>query len=179
MAQTLRLTLVTAMVSPPTRIQTTDGHVALNAWTNILAQCNSSAGRTTPGSAVSWIDSGSTYAAGQVTCITVANNSTVTIGNTVLTGKTSAPSGQAQWLCGVSATADAIALKNCINANTTLLPNFLATNPSVGVVTITCIGNVIGVVGNTVQLSSSDGTNLAVVGFTGGVNDTGVKTYTY
>lgn len=178
MAQTIRFTIVTSLVSPPTRIQTTDGHVAMNSSANLINAANSGA-RVTPGSFTSWIDSGSTYASGQVTCVTVANNSTVTIGTVVLTGKTSAPSGTSQWLCGVSATADAIALKNCINANASLSPYFLATNPSVGVVTITAIGNVLGVVGNFVILASSDGTNLPVVAFTSGVNDTGVKTYSF
>lgn len=56
----------------------------------------------------------------------MANNDTVTIGGVVLTGKTSAPSGQAQFLVGVSAAADGAALIACINAHTSLKGYFLA-----------------------------------------------------
>lgn len=66
----------------------------------------------------------------------LSNNDTVTIGNVVLTGKTAAPSGQSQFLCGVSAAADGAALVACINAHTGLKGSFLASGAST--VTITC-----------------------------------------
>lgn len=115
-----------------------------------------------------------TRAHGQVTCVTVGNNATVTIGNVVLTGKTSAPSGQAQFLCGVSATADAAALVAIINAHTTLSTWVVASNLA-GVVTITALDY--DTRGNAYGLASSDGTNLAVVGFSAGVLDSNSITY--
>ena len=66
----------------------------------------------------------------------LSNNDTVTIGNVVLTGKTVAPSGQSQFLCGVSAAADGAALVACINAHTGLRGSFLASGTST--VTIQC-----------------------------------------
>jgi len=66
----------------------------------------------------------------------LSNNDTVTIGNVVLTGKTVAPSGQSQFLCGVSAAADGAALVACINAHTGLKGSFLASGTST--VTIQC-----------------------------------------
>jgi hypothetical protein len=124
------------------------------------------------------IDQNTTAASGTVTCVTVANNSTVTIGNQTLTGKTAAPSGQNQFLCGVSATADALALKNCINAHSTLSQYMLATS-ALGVVTITMIGPALGVIGNQFKLTSSDGTNLAVVAFASGADDSTAKTFSF
>lgn len=115
-----------------------------------------------------------TRATATVTCITVGNNATVTIGNVVLTGKTSAPSGQAQFLCGVSATADALALSTIINAHTTL-STWVSAAPVAGVITLTAIDY--DTRANAYALTSSDGTNLAVVGFTGGVLDSNSITY--
>lgn len=109
-----------------------------------------------------------TRATATVTCITVGNNATVTVGNVVLTGKTSAPSGQAQWLCGVSAGADALALATCINAHSTLSTWVSAANVS-GVMTITALDY--DTRANAYALTSSDGTNLAVTAFSGGVAD--------
>ena len=59
----------------------------------------------------------------------LSNNDTVTIGNVVLTGKTVAPSGQSQFLCGVSAAADGAALVACINAHTGLRARFSRAAP--------------------------------------------------
>lgn len=115
-----------------------------------------------------------TQATATVTCITVGNNATVTIGNVVLTGKTSAPSGQAQFLCGVSATADALALSTIINAHTTL-KIWVSASPVAGVMTLTAVDY--DTRGNAYALTSSDGTNLAVVAFSGGVLDTSSTTY--
>lgn len=115
-----------------------------------------------------------TQATATVTCVTVANNSTVTIGNVVLTGKTSSPSGQAQFLCGVSATADAAALVAIINAHTTL-STWVSAGSVAGVVTLTALDY--DTRANAYALTSSDGTNLAVVGFSGGVLDSKSVTY--
>lgn len=135
-----------------------------------------------PGSFSTWIDANAVAATGTVTTTaSVANNATVTIGNVILTGKTGTVTGQAQWKCGVSANADATALAACINANTNLNTLFSAAALS-AVVTITCIGTVsgstLGAIGNMIILASSDGTNLAVVAFSGGVNDSGFIVYT-
>jgi phage tail sheath gpL-like len=99
-------------------------------------------------------------ASGTVTCASVADADTVTVGKIVLTAKTS-PSGAAQWARGVSNTADAAALAACINAHTTLNKLVSATS-SGAVVTITT--NAKGTIGNQVGLSSSSGTTLAVTG---------------
>lgn len=115
-----------------------------------------------------------TRATATITCVTVANNSTVTIGNVVLTGKTSAPSGNAQFLCGVSATADAAALVAIINAHPTL-SLLVSSAPVAGVITLTALDY--DTRANAYGLSSSDGTNLAVVGFSGGVLDSNSVTY--
>lgn len=50
----------------------------------------------------------------------IANNETFTIGSVVLTGKSSAPSGESQFLCNVSAAADGAALVAAINAHSKL-----------------------------------------------------------
>lgn len=115
-----------------------------------------------------------TQATATITCVTVGNNATVTIGNVAMTGKTSAPSGQAQFLCGVSATADGAALAVKINAHTTL-STWLSAASAVGVVTLTVLDY--DTRGNAYALTSSDGTNLALVGFTGGVTDASVQTF--
>lgn len=99
-------------------------------------------------------------ASGTVTCASVADADTVTLGKIVLTAKTS-PSGSAQWARGVSNTADAAALAACINAHTTLSTLVSATSAA-AVVTITA--NARGSVGNHIGLASSSGTTLAVTG---------------
>ena len=60
----------------------------------------------------------------------IANNDTVTIGSVVLTGKSSAPSGESQFLCAVSAAADGAALVACINAHSKLKGLVLASGTS-------------------------------------------------
>lgn len=100
----------------------------------------------------------------------VANNSTITVNNVVFTGKTSAPSGPNQFLCGVSGLVDALAFALILNAN--------PSNNISGVVTASATGTVLTIVSsdydyraNCYALTSSDGTNLAVVGFLGGAPD--------
>lgn len=114
-------------------------------------------------------------AVGKVTCVTITNNSTVTIANVVLTAKSSAPSGNAQFLSGVSATADAAAMVVIINAHPVLSLLVLATS-ALGVVTLTALDY--DARANAYGLASSDGTNLAITqGFTGGVLDTNSITF--
>jgi len=60
----------------------------------------------------------------------IANNETVTIGPVVLTAKTAAPSGESQFLAGVSAAADGAALAACINAHSKLRGILLASGTS-------------------------------------------------
>jgi hypothetical protein len=60
----------------------------------------------------------------------IANNETVTIGSVVLTGKSSAPSGESQFLCAVSAASDGAALVACINAHSKLRGLLLASGTS-------------------------------------------------
>jgi phage tail sheath gpL-like len=99
-----------------------------------------------------------------ITHANVTNNDTTTICNTVITAATSG-NGTTSWTIGADATADATALKNCINANTTLNKIVVATSAA-GVVTITSV--VKGLIGNGLALATSDATAFALVAFTGG-----------
>jgi hypothetical protein len=184
---TIRTTLVTSLdAATATRFEKhPDGRQALNSMSNFLVAFASGARGRSAGSAVSYsveVDDNATAASGTVTTTaSVANNSTVTIGSTVLTGVTGTPSGQAQFKCGVSANADATALAACINAHTTL-SQFVSAVAASAVVTITCLGTVTpAVLGNAITLKSSDGTNLAVSGanLASGANDANAVTYTF
>lgn len=99
-----------------------------------------------------------------ITHANVSNNDTTTILNTVITAATSG-NGTTSWTIGADATADAVALAACINANTTLSKQVVATAAS-GVVTITALQR--GVIGNGLALATSDATAFALVAFTGG-----------
>lgn len=134
-------------------------------------------GQTCPSLKLS-IDESTTAAHGTATCASVANNDTVTVGNQILTAKTSGPSGANQWLAGVSDTADGVALAACINAHATLSQYVLATAAS-GVVTVTAIGPALGVLGNAIILASSNNTRLAVVAMASGANDASAQTYSF
>ena len=101
-------------------------------------------------------------AAGTATLASVADSNTIVIGGVTLTAKTS-PAGSSQFARGVSNTADATALKNCINAHPTLSQVVTATSAA-AVVTITA--NVPGVVGNFIVMSGSG--TFTLVQLTGG-----------
>lgn len=123
------------------------------------------------------IDENATAATGTITLASVANNDTVNIAGVTLTAKTSSP-GANQWLVGVSDTADAAALVVLINAHATLSQYFLASS-ALGVVTLTAIGPALGVIGNGLIVSSSNGTRLACVAMSGGADDSNKQTYTF
>ena len=103
-----------------------------------------------------------------ITHANVTNGDTTTIGNTVITAATSG-NGTTSWTIGADATADAVALAACINANTTL-NKYLVASAASGVVTLTCVLK--GVIGNAIQLSTSDATAFALVAFASGAGGT-------
>ena len=90
-------------------------------------------------------------ASGTLTLASVADTNTAVIGGVTLTAKTS-PAGQAQFLRGVSDTADAAALAACINAHTSLKLIVSATS-ALGVVTVTA--NHKGVLGNYITTTAT------------------------
>lgn len=99
-----------------------------------------------------------------ITHANVTNADTVTIANTVITAATSG-NGTTSWTIGADATADAVAMAACINANTTLNKQLVATS-ALGVVTLTALPK--GVIGNGLGLATSDATAFALVAFAGG-----------
>lgn len=117
--------------------------------------------------------SGQTQATGTVTCASVSAADTVTIGNIVFTAEASGATGN-QFNVGGTDTITATNLAAAINANATL-SKFLVATSALGVVTLTCTN--LGALGNLLQLSSSNNTRLAVVGFASGV-DASETTYT-
>jgi hypothetical protein len=133
----------------------------------------------TPPSLILSLDQNATAATGQVVMTgSLANNGTVQVGGITFTGKTGTPSGSTQFKCGVSATADGAAFAAAVNAHPTTSLYVSAINAS-GTVTLTTIGNAIGLLGNGVILSSSDGTNAACTAFASGAEDTGKQTYSF
>jgi phage tail sheath gpL-like len=90
-------------------------------------------------------------ATGTITLSSFVEDDTVTVNGTLLTGKNS-PSGSAQFAIGASDTLTAVALAACINANTTLNKQVVATS-SGAVVTITAL--VPGAFGNLGTLAIS------------------------
>lgn len=103
-----------------------------------------------------------------ITHANVTNNDTTTIANTVITAATSG-NGTTSWTIGADATADAVALAACVNANTTL-NKFLVATSATNVVTLTCV--IKGVVGNGLALATSDATAFALVAFANGAGGT-------
>lgn len=178
---TIRIAYVTSTpASSLTKIETsTDAHAALNKVENLNASMNAGAGSVRPGSVQMEVDENSTYAAGAVSVVTVANASTVTVGGITFTGETGSPSGNTQWKCGVSATADALALATVINAHPVTSQYVKATILTNTHVVITAINGLLGVMGNGLILSSSDGTNLAITAMSSGVNDPTATTFTF
>lgn len=107
-------------------------------------------------------------ATGTFTLASAADTNTLIIGGVTMTAKTS-PSGTAQFLRGVSDTADAAAAVVKINAHPVLKLSFTATS-ALGVVTITC--NEKGVLGNQVLTTATGNITAgagALAGGTGGV----------
>ena len=99
-----------------------------------------------------------------LTYASIANNDTVTLGNTVLTCVTAAPSG-AQFQKVTDGPTTATNLAALINSNATTSALFSATAVS-STVTITCLQK--GVLGNAVGLTTSNGTGFAVTAPSGG-----------
>lgn len=99
-----------------------------------------------------------------ITHANVTNGDTTTILNTVITAATSG-NGTTSWTIGASATADATALAACINANTTLNKQVVASASS-GTVTLTALQK--GVIGNGLTLTTSDATAFTLTAFSGG-----------
>lgn len=90
-------------------------------------------------------------ASGTITLSSFVDADTVTINGTLLTGKNS-PSGSAEFLIGLTDTLTAVNLAACVNANTTLNKQVVATS-SGAVVTITAL--VPGAFGNLGTLAIS------------------------
>jgi len=109
------------------------------------------------------------YGTATFTAASVANNDTVVIAGTTLTGKTASPSGQAEFLATTANnTLTATALAACINANTTVRQYVTATS-SGAVVTVKpvvpgLIGNLITTVGTAVRLAASAATITGGIG---------------
>lgn len=93
---------------------------------------------------------------------------TLSVLNTTLTAKDSGANGTTQFNTAVSNTTTATNLAACINANTTLNKQVVATS-ALGVVTITSL--IPGTIGNGLQLSEAM-TTTAATAFSGGVNGT-------
>lgn len=97
------------------------------------------------------VGGGAARSTGTVTLASFVANDTVTINGVVMTGKAS-PSGEAEFACGVSDTADAAALAAKINAHSTLSLIVSATS-ALGVVTLTALKP--GLLGNCITLAIS------------------------
>jgi hypothetical protein len=110
-----------------------------------------------------------------ITHANVTNNDTTTILNTVITAATSG-NGTTSWTIGANATADAVALAACINANTTLNKQVVASIAVAGTVTLTAL--VKGVAGNGFALATSDATAFGLTAFAGGAGGSTVADVT-
>lgn len=113
----------------------------------------------------------SVYATATVTCANVNAADTVTVGNTVFTAVNGGTPTSVQFDMSGDATAEGAALAAAINAHTTV-SKIVSASAATGVVTLTA--KVPGAIGNGLQLSSSNGTRLAVVAFASGANDSAV-----
>lgn len=100
-----------------------------------------------------------------ITHANVTNADTTTILGEVITAATSG-NGTTSWTIGANATADAVAMAACINANTNLSKYLVATS-ALGVVNITVSAK--GALGNLLaSMSTSDATAFAFVQWAGG-----------
>lgn len=106
-----------------------------------------------------------------ITHANVTNGDTTTILNTAITAATSG-NGTTSWTIGANATADAIALAACINANTTLNKQVVASIAVAGTVTLTAL--VKGVAGNGFALATSDATAFGLTAFASGAGGSNV-----
>lgn len=135
-------------------------------------------GQTPPSFKLS-IDQNATAATGTVTFTgSSANNCHVNVGSIQFVGKTGTVGSNPNFKCGVSANADGAAFAAAVNANATTSQYVSAVNAN-GVVTLTAIGNAIGVLGNGIILTSDDGTNAAVSAFASGAEDSSKQTYSF
>lgn len=162
------ITYVVKTTDQESKFVTATRHVSLGTAENIIKGLRSG---TLLGSIDIYKSSTDPVAATATITIThanVTNGDTTTIANTVITAATSG-NGTTSWTIGADATADAVALAACINANTTL-NKFLVATAAAGVVTLTCVLK--GVVGNGLQLSTSDATAFALVAFASGAGGT-------
>lgn len=146
-------------------------HRSLNNVRNLLDGIVSGSNNPTTTVDVAYSATNPVAASGSVaiTHANVTNSDTVTIGGVVITAATSG-NGTSSWTIGADATADAVAMAACINANTTL-NKVVTASAATGTVTITC--NQKGLVGNFIVMSTSDATAFALTqltGGTGGVN---------
>ena len=159
--------------------QPTSRHVEMQRLMDLMGAIGSGAAQGSGGTLSATVVENATAATGTMTATgSASNNVTVTVGSVTFTGKTGTPSGSTQFKVGVSATADGAAFAAAVNAHTTTNQYVSALNAS-GVVTLTAIGLAVGVLGNALILSSSDATNMAVVAFASGANDSGAKTYNF
>lgn len=133
-------------------------------------------GQTAPSCKLS-IDENTTAATGTVTCASVAAADTVKIGGITITFVASGATGNQVNIAG-SDTLTAAALVAFVNAHATLSQYVSAAN-ALGVVTVTAIGPALGVLGNAITLTSSNGTRLAVVAMASGANDATAQTYSF
>lgn len=109
-----------------------------------------------------------------ITHANVTNADTTTICNVVITAATSG-NGTTSWTIGADATADAVAMAACINANTTLNKMIVASIAVAGTVTLTTRQK--GVIGNGLALTTSDATAFTLTAFStgaGGATDAAV-----
>jgi phage tail sheath gpL-like len=119
-------------------------------------------------------------ASGTITVASISADDTITVGNVTFTGKSS-PAGATQFDSDGTDATVATAIAAAINAHSTLSKVVSAAAVN-AVVTVTCL--VRGVVGNCINLSSSNGTRLAVsaanlAGGTGGAESASPATYAF
>lgn len=115
------------------------------------------------------------YAAGTITCASVQAGDTVTVGATTVTAHAT-DTTSTTFALGASNTACADNLVTCLGLNATIAAQVSAAAVS-GVCTIT--SRVGGVIGNALNLASSNNTRLAKVAFSGGTADATALTYTF
>lgn len=147
----------------------------LNRLINLLSGVNIGAIQATVDVQSSTSDPVAATAAIAITHANVTNSDTCTILNTVITAATSG-NGTTSWTIGANATADAIAMAACINANTTLSKQVVASIAVAGTVTLTALQK--GVCGNGFALATSDATAFGLTAFAsgaGGATDTAVS----
>jgi hypothetical protein len=106
-------------------------------------------------------------ATGTITFASFADGDTIAVNGTTLTGKTS-PSGAVQFAVGASNTACAANAAACINANTTVNKQVIATS-ALAVVTVTSL--VPGAYGNLGTLAISAHGSVSGATLTGGAQD--------